>query len=81
VGSATFWEQYEYYSQLDHNLVWDFARFVHWGNNEYLSRYNTVSVGIGLAKPIIVLLVSTESANSKKSGLKSWTSSRVWMAN
>lgn len=39
-GSATFWEQYEYYAQLDNHLVWDFARFVRWGNKEYLSKYD-----------------------------------------
>ncbi len=39
-GSATFLEQYEYYRQLDNDLVWDFARFVQWSNSEYLSRYN-----------------------------------------
>jgi hypothetical protein len=47
-GSATFWEQYEYYSQLDHNLIWDLARFVQWSNNEYLSRYDNCFSRSGL---------------------------------
>jgi class 3 adenylate cyclase len=38
--SATFEEQYKYYSEIDENLVWYFARIVRWPPQDYLSRYN-----------------------------------------
>lgn len=39
-GSATFWEQYEYYSQLDRHLIWNFAHCVRFGSKESLIKYS-----------------------------------------
>ncbi len=50
-GSATFWEQYEYYASLDDDVTRELSSFIEYGNKEYLHRFRNCFIrdNIGLA--------------------------------